>query len=250
MLRLLSPLSRCSAFKPNIWNSRSRSESMLASLRDTKGSYKKLKRVGRGPGSGMGKTSTRGHKGQKARSGNRKPTPVFEGGQTPITRLFPKVGFKNPNAKCLSVLNLDKLQQWIDEGRLDASKRITMKHLLKTRCVHVIKDGVKLLGAHRKRLKSKIEIHVSQASKSAIGRIEYLGGKIVCEYYNKLNLRALLKPEKFNVLPRRAMPTHKRDIEYYTNPEKRGCLVDKRHLFPQLPPLDPVPENPTQAMPN
>jgi len=250
MLRLLGTLSRCSAFKPNIWNSQSRSESMLSALSDTKGAYKRLKRVGRGPGSGMGKTSTRGHKGQKSRSGNRKPTPAFEGGQTPITRLFPKVGFKNPNTERLSLLNLDKVQQWIDDGRLDTSKPITMKHLLDTRCVHGIKDGVKLLGKHRRRFKSKVEIRVSKASTSAIKRIEFLGGKIVCEYYNKLNLRALLKPEKFNFLPSRAMPTHKRDIQYYTDPEKRGNLVDKRHLFPQLSPLDSVLENPTETIQN
>lgn len=117
----------------------------LGNLSDNPGATKQRKRVGRGPASGHGKTCGRGQKGQKARGGNGKPRRGFEGGQTSISVAFPKRGFHNRNEKTYAPLNLDRLQHWINTGRIDPSQTITMKHLLDTRCVHGVKDGVKLL---------------------------------------------------------------------------------------------------------
>jgi ribosomal protein L15 len=121
------------------------------------------KRVGRGQGSGHGGTSGRGHKGQKARSGPG-PRLGFEGGQTPITKLFPKRGFVNQcvisllrraalniinrNDKTWAPVNLDRLQQWILQGRLYSSpeKPITARELLRSGCIHNVHDGIKILG--------------------------------------------------------------------------------------------------------
>jgi len=105
------------------------------------------KRVGRGQGSGYGRTAGRGHKGQNARSG-RGPGIAFEGGQTPITKLFPKRGFINAYGKTYAPVNLDRIQHWIDQGRLKCSpdEPITAKELLLSGCIHQVHDGVKILG--------------------------------------------------------------------------------------------------------
>ena len=124
--------------------------------------------MGRGQGSGRGGTSGKGHKGQKARSGNGKPKPGFEGGQTPLVKLFPKRGFVNAcvrlqlvvrnrdinlynhsNAKEYAPVNLDRIQYWIEQGRLTSSpeKPITARELLLSGCVHDIHDGIKLLSS-------------------------------------------------------------------------------------------------------
>ncbi|KAF9921310.1 YmL10, partial [Modicella reniformis] len=119
----------------------------LSNLSDNPGSKSQRIRVGRGQGSGKGNTAARGHKGQKARSGNNgQPKPGFEGGQTRLIDRLPKHGFKNPEHKYFQPLNLDRLQFWIESGRIDPSQTITMKHLLDTRCIHKVQDGVKLLG--------------------------------------------------------------------------------------------------------
>lgn len=117
---------------------------ILSQLSDIKSAHRNSTRVGRGPSSGKGKTSGRGHKGQGQRSGKPKN---FEGGQTPLWITHPEKGFKNKLKEEFSVLNLDRLQSWIDQGRIDASKEITFKEMLDSRIVHGIKDGVKLLGS-------------------------------------------------------------------------------------------------------
>lgn len=124
----------------------------LNNLADNEGSHKRSKRLGRGIGSGKGKTCGRGHKGQKSRSGGKAGRgPGFEGGQTPIYQRVPKRGFNNRFATPMTVINLDKLQLFIDMGRIDANKKITLKELVSCGMVTCskIKYGVKLLGKVR-----------------------------------------------------------------------------------------------------
>ncbi|KDN42189.1 ribosomal protein L15 [Tilletiaria anomala UBC 951] len=192
---------------------------------------KNRKRLGRGPGSGRGGTATRGHKGQKARSGNGKPTPGFEGGQTPIMRRFPKRGFTNIHGHEYAPVNLDRIQYWIDLGLLDPAQPITAAELLHSRCIHQVKDGVKILADGATRLRTRINLIVSKASQSAIKGIERVGGSVECRYYNRLSLTALVKPhkwiEKGKLLPLPAEPTKKRDLLYYASPNKRGYLAKR-----------------------
>ncbi|KAJ1664197.1 YmL10 [Coemansia sp. RSA 1813] len=196
----------------------------LNNLSDNKGARKTKKRVGRGHGSGHGKTCGRGQKGQKSRSGNSKPGPGFEGGQTPLSQVFPKRGFKNPFKRELQPLNLDRIQHWINTGRLDASKPITLREIHAANAVR-FKEGVILLGRGAHALTSPITIEVTKASSQAVKRIEELGGKVVCVYHNRLALRALLHPEKFAILPKSANPPTAKLRRFYENPEKRGFLA-------------------------
>jgi large subunit ribosomal protein L15 len=147
----------------------------LNDLRDNPGARKKRMTVGRGIGSGKGKTSGRGVKGQKARSGK---TGIiqFEGGQMPLIRRMPKRGFKNIFAKDYAAINLGRLQAAIDSGKVDAKKPITSQSLIAARVVSKAKDGVRVIG--KGELKTKLDITVAGASKSAIEAIEKLGGKI------------------------------------------------------------------------
>ncbi|BGP38449.1 YmL10 [Rhodotorula kratochvilovae] len=202
----------------------------LGNLAPHPGSTKDRKRIGRGIGSGRGGTSGRGHKGQGARSGNGKPAAHFEGGQTPLTRAFPKRGFTNPNKESLVPLNLERLQHWIDRGLIDPSRPITMRELYETRCVHGVQDGVKLLGDGAEHFKTpNVQITVSKASKSAIAAIEALNGSLVARYENRLTLRALIRPDSFYIkgrpLPGKADPVARRDLLYYSDPAKRGYLA-------------------------
>ncbi|KAJ1883261.1 YmL10 [Coemansia sp. RSA 1722] len=196
----------------------------LNDLRDNKGARKTKKRLGRGHGSGHGKTSGKGQKGQNSRAGNGKPGPGFEGGQTPLTRVFPKRGFKNPFKRNLQPLNLDKIQHWINTGRLDASKPITLKQIYDSNLVR-FKDGVTLLARGGEYLKTPVTLEVTEASQKAVEIVESLGGKVVCVYHNKLALRALLKPEKFVVLPKSAMPATAKLKKRYMDYERRGFLA-------------------------
>ncbi|EGG11344.1 uncharacterized protein MELLADRAFT_115198 [Melampsora larici-populina 98AG31] len=207
----------------------SRYATTLSDLKPAKGSTHSRKRVGRGQGSGYGGTAGRGHKGQNANKGN-SPRLAFEGGQTPITRLFPKRGAHHPTKVEMSPLNLDQLQLWIDQARIDPSKPITMKELLDSRAIHGIKDGVKLLGKGTSHFNTpKLTIIVSRASKSAIETIENLGGTVICKFYNRLTLRALLKPHRFaakeRFLPSDLHPSRKRDWMRYSDwNHRRGYL--------------------------
>ncbi|KAG8953974.1 YmL10 [Tulasnella sp. 424] len=196
----------------------------LHTLRPAPGSQHTQKRLGRGQGSGRGGTSTRGHKGQKARSGNGKPKAGFEGGQTPITRRFPKRGFTNPTATEFAPVNLDRLQHWINSGRLTSSpeKPITARELLMSGCIHNVKDGVKLLGDGAEQLKSPVFLELSRASKSAISAIESQGGKVVCKYYNDLALKDLVHGRTDR---QEALPVRKADILWYANKRNRGYLA-------------------------
>jgi large subunit ribosomal protein L15 len=146
----------------------------LSDIADNAGSRKKRMRVGRGIGSGKGKTSGRGGKGQTARSGVR--IKGFEGGQMPLHRRLPKRGFNNVFRVEYAELNLDRIQQAIDAKTLDAGAAMTAESLVKAGVVRRPKGGVRLLG--RGEIKAKINIEVHGASKSAVAAVEKAGGTV------------------------------------------------------------------------
>lgn len=147
----------------------------LNELRDNPGARKKKMRVGRGIGSGKGKTAGRGVKGQTSRTGV--SINGFEGGQMPLHRRLPKRGFNNIFAKEFSEVNLDRLQAAITAGRIDAAKEIDTAALVAAGLVgKVAKDGVRLLG--RGELTAKVTIAVAGASASAVAAVEKAGGSV------------------------------------------------------------------------
>ena len=145
-------------------------------VKDNPGATKSAKRVGRGIGSGTGKTSGSGHKGQKARSGV--SINGFEGGQMPIHRRLPKRGFKNVFRKDYVEVNLGRLQSAIDAGKLDVGKPVDSAALLTAGVISKVRDGVRIL-AKGELTSKKVEIHAVGASKAAIAAVEKSGGKIV-----------------------------------------------------------------------
>jgi large subunit ribosomal protein L15 len=146
----------------------------LNELSPREGSVKARMRVGRGPGSGKGKTAGRGVKGQKARTGV--SIAGFEGGQMPLHMRMPKRGFNNPFAKEFVEVNLWRIEQAVTAGKLDAGKPIDAEALVAAGVLRRAKDGVKLLG--KGELKSKLDITVYAASASARAAVEKAGGKL------------------------------------------------------------------------
>ncbi|KAI9678693.1 MAG: YmL10 [Caeruleum heppii] len=265
-LRGLSALSNlCSStFPPSSLLLLVRHSSILSSLSDTPGSYNKAIRRGRGPSSGKGKTSGRGHKGQKQHG---KVPKGFQGGQTTQEVVQGKRGFENGFSVDMSPLNLDRLQEWVDRGRLDPARLITLKELAESRCLHGVKrDGVKLLARGAETLRTPLNILVSRASTSAIAAIEAAGGSITTRYYSPLSIRRILRgesdstiavpapppltsspssasssptpadPQRRETDPTRPFayrlpdPTSRKDMEYYRDPAHRGYLA---HLVPE-----------------
>lgn len=169
-----------------------RSASILGSLSDNPGAYNKRKRVGRGPASGYGKTAGRGHKGQKQHG--KVPT-GFNGGQTKNEVVHGERGFKNNFSIDLSKVNVDKVQEWINKGRLDPSKPITLRDLAKSRCIHGVKEGVKLLAKNAEALTTPINIIVSRASAAAIAAVEKAGGSVTTRYYTPSSIRRIMRSE-------------------------------------------------------
>lgn len=145
----------------------------LNELRDNPGATKNRIRVGRGIGSGKGKTGGRGYKGQKSRSGV--AINGFEGGQMPIYRRLPKRGFKNYFAKEFAVVNLDTLQKAVDSGKLNASS-VDVDALMNVGIITKKLDGIRLLA--RGAVTTSITISVNSASKAAVAAIEKAGGKV------------------------------------------------------------------------
>ena len=135
---------------------------------------KKKIRVGRGIGSGKGKTSARGHKGQKSRSGV--AIKSFEGGQMPLYRRLPKRGFKPIRNKSIAVLNLSKIQNIIDKSKNKMSKNLDLKILKEKNLINKNYKKLKILGSGE--IKNNIEISAHFASKQALAKIEKAGGKI------------------------------------------------------------------------
>lgn len=146
----------------------------LNELSDNPGAAKKRKRVGRGPGSGVGKTGGRGMKGQKSRSGV--AIKGFEGGQMPLHRRLPKRGFNNINAKRHAVTNVGAIQAFIDAGKLDASAKIDETALVASGLIRRVNDGVRVLG--RGEITAKIELEVTGASKTAVDAVSAAGGSL------------------------------------------------------------------------
>nr|GME04147.1 54S ribosomal protein L10, mitochondrial-like [Ipomoea batatas] len=188
---------------------------------------------GRGIGSGKGKTACRGHKGQKAR-GTMKFG--FEGGQTPLRRRLPKRGFKNPFSLTFQPVGLGKIAKLINAGKIDSSELITMKILKDSGAVgKQIGDGVRLMGRGAENIEWPIHLEVSRVTVRAKAAVEAKGGSVRRVHYNKLGLRALLKPEWFEkkgrLLPRPARPPPK--------------LRDKVDSIGRLPaPTKPIPFTP------
>ena len=147
----------------------------LNQLADRPGAKKSRTRIGRGIGSGKGKTGGRGGKGQTARSGVR--IKCFEGGQMPLHRRLPKRGFKNtPFARKLNEVNLGRVQAAIDAGKLDAGAAVDAAALVKAGILRRAKDGVRLLGSGE--IKAKVAFSVWGASKSAVAAVEKAGGSV------------------------------------------------------------------------
>jgi len=147
----------------------------LHELADRPGARKTRKRIGRGIGSGTGKTGGRGGKGQTSRSGVR--IKGFEGGQMPLHRRLPKRGFKNTAfARRLNEINLGRLQQAIDAGKLDPAATIDAAALVKAGVLRRAKHGVRILGGGE--IKAKIVLAVFGASKSAVAAVEKAGGSV------------------------------------------------------------------------
>ncbi len=144
----------------------------------------------------------------------------------------------------MSPINLNRIQQWIDQGRLDPTKPITLKELADSRCLHGVKDGVKLLARGKEELKTPINILVSRASAEAIKAVEDAGGNVTTRYYTKESVRRVLQgisDQSFTPLgmedtttpilaqadafrPRLPDPTSRKDIEYYRDPAHRGYM--------------------------
>jgi len=146
----------------------------LNELAPKDGSVKERRRVGRGIGSGMGKTSSKGQKGQKARSGV--AINGFEGGQMPLYQRLPKRGFSSRVDNNYAEVNLSKIQQFIDNKKLDAKGAITEEALVNAGVVRRVLDGVRLLGNGE--LKTKVTLNITGATKSAIAAVEKAGGKV------------------------------------------------------------------------
>ncbi|KAA0920476.1 50S ribosomal protein L15 [Aquicoccus porphyridii] len=146
----------------------------LNELRDNPGATKSRKRVGRGPGSGMGKMGGRGIKGQKSRSGV--AIKGYEGGQMPLYQRLPKRGFNKPNRKSFAVVNLGLIQKFVDAGKLDAKAPITEDVLVESGLVRRKLDGVRVLA--KGDISAKLTLEVTGASKSAIAAVEKAGGQL------------------------------------------------------------------------
>ena len=147
----------------------------LNQIRDNPGAHYRAKRLGRGIGSGKGKTSGRGGKGQTARSGV--ALNGFEGGQTPLHRRLPKRGFNNIFRKDFTVVNLGRLQQALDAGRLGNEGALDGAKLIAAGVLRRQGDGIRLLA--KGRLTAAITIEVAGASKTAIAAVEAAGGKVI-----------------------------------------------------------------------
>jgi large subunit ribosomal protein L15 len=146
----------------------------LHELHDNEGANRKKKRIGRGPGSGKGKTGGRGIKGQKSRSGV--AINGYEGGQMPLYQRLPKRGFNNRNSKSYSVVNLGLIEKFVDAGKLDSKAEITEDTLVASGLVRRKRDGIRILA--KGELKSKLKLSVTGASKAAIEAVSKTGGSL------------------------------------------------------------------------
>ncbi|MBI3677670.1 MAG: 50S ribosomal protein L15 [Proteobacteria bacterium] len=154
----------------------------LNEIRNNPGAHKRKLKVGRGSSSGLGKTSGRGVKGAKARTGTK--VYGFEGGQMPLHMRMPKRGFNNVFATDFAEVNLGRVQKAIDQKKLDASAKITEETLRKAGLAHKSRDGIRLLGDGE--LKAKLDIVVAGASKSAAEAVKKAGGTLTTTFEKKV----------------------------------------------------------------
>jgi large subunit ribosomal protein L15 len=191
-------------------------------LRDNPGAKKERIRVGRGPGSGKGKTSGRGHKGYLAHVGN--INRHYEGGQTPITRSLPKFGFRRPKKvrEDYDYVNLGQIIYLVLKGRLDTSKTITIKDLAWSGAVSNPKKGVKVLSRGSEKLNDipPLNLEISSASQRAIDEIKKNGGSVSSVYRTPLTLRYHIKPWKFIRQPLDPVPPFKKTVRLMHLEEK------------------------------
>jgi len=192
---------------------------VLNDLQHIPGSFRRRRRVGRGPGSGRGKLCGYGH--QKSRSTPR----AFEGGQTPLYKRLPKIGFHNPNKRDIRIVTLQKIQEFMDTGRLTAKANamLTLKDLMTCGLISNCGEGVKIVATGMETFRSPIHLEVTSASQQAIEVIEKNGGTVTCVHFNRLALRALLQPHKFDILPWRARPPPK-IMQFYLDKDKAGYM--------------------------
>ena len=180
----------------------------LNEIRNNPGAHKRKDKVGRGSSSGLGKTSGRGVKGAKARTGTK--VYGFEGGQMPLHMRMPKRGFRNIFANDFAELNLGRLQKAIDDKKLDASTKITGEALRKAGIVHKSRDGVRLLG--KGEITAKLDIEVAGASAGAREAIEKAGGTLAvtfkkANYMNKKGEPGKRKQRRAKAAEKRAART-------------------------------------------
>lgn len=212
-----------------------RNASYLGNLEAFSGAVKAYKRVGRGPASGKGKTAGRGQKGQKARG----KVPLWlEGGQTPYYKRFPITGFARPHKKEYHEVNLVRIQQMWNEGRIPLQEGETLTIKVMRECgviTGALKDGVRLLGKGASNYNVPLNVETSQASATAIDAIRKTGFSYTAVYFTELSLQAHVYPDRFllkkGYVPLPARPLHKRDIAYYSNPDKGGYLLKDRSLL-------------------
>jgi large subunit ribosomal protein L15 len=148
----------------------------LNELRDNDGARKIRMRVGRGIGSGKGKTSTRGQKGQKARN---TVAVGFEGGQMPLYRRLPKRGFNNMFRKEFAVVNVGRIQKAIDAGKINEGDTVNLEVLKAAGLVNRVKDGVRLL--NKGEITAKVSVEVNSASAAAVSAVEKAGGSVTVD---------------------------------------------------------------------
>lgn len=220
----------------NASSSSNASASVLSTLSPPVDSKNRVKRLGRGPGSGLGKTSGRGQKGQKARGS---VPNWFEGGQTPIWKLFPKRGFYRHQKLDLKELHLSKIQEFVQKGKLvlGPGEVLDMKKMKDSGLISGgMRDGVAILGdGPLSKYDLDISIEATKITKSAVEIIEKAGGKAKSVYYSRhLGLRAHHSPNWFlenkGYIPLNSKPIARRDIQFYSDESRRGYLVDSDYV--------------------
>lgn len=198
----------------------------MNSIWDNPGAKKKKRILGRGPGSTKGKTAGRGTKGQNSRSGGG-VHPRFEGGQSSIVRRLPKMGVSLRNRQRPIYVNLNKIMYYVNMGRIDVSKEITMKDLHTAGVFGTAKFGVKILGRGADMVNVPLNLKVTDASETAIQAIKAQGGKVTCQYKTRLLMREEIHPEKFPFKLRDPLPAS-RCVEQMERIRARGAEVEYR----------------------
>eukprot|EP00339_Tiarina_fusa_P006044 CAMPEP_0117035782 /NCGR_PEP_ID=MMETSP0472-20121206/25389_1 /TAXON_ID=693140 ORGANISM="Tiarina fusus, Strain LIS" /NCGR_SAMPLE_ID=MMETSP0472 /ASSEMBLY_ACC=CAM_ASM_000603 /LENGTH=284 /DNA_ID=CAMNT_0004745349 /DNA_START=94 /DNA_END=951 /DNA_ORIENTATION=+ len=205
-------------------------------LKDNPGSFHKRKIVGRGPGSGLGKTAGRGTKGQKSRSGG-STRPGFEGGSNSLYKAVRKYGFKNPNKIDYKELNLNQLQLYIDTGRIvqPEDRPLTIRDLKDSGVFKGLNRPVKILGNGKDNFRgpasTPLNIEVQAVTASAREAIENSGGKVTTVYFNKLGLFQYLRKPHDSITIRFARPptkkAHRYDVPVFSFPGRPTGIDDE-----------------------